>query len=1081
MATTLLEERLLNYKDKKTKNLSLDEIFVSFYYDYGKGTDFKKLKLSEIYVKSKKGDKEIVRPISSYEEFKKLDKKDIYLEKTGQLSIQDILKDYASYPNRFEPFYESFNVQESYESTEELTQTKLEDKKQVVEKSFVPYGMSRTMKVEENELSSDNNYLMAILDGSSKQEFFKKSDIYYFDGARIVYLYENNKKINFKSVKGKTLYAKNKIIDRLYTEKEYTFGEYQNFDKLNADQLKRESYELLTNPTTEEKEKAKKADEVVELDGKYYIRTKSIQDDRYYSEHTRKVLTIADPKKPGKTKEEAYYAVKIYEVNKSGNFVQLRVKGGNKAEMVDVASLCDEAGNAIDKDQIKNFVGKSIKLKTDNGILLETEQLTFEQANYFYEKHFNYEPSVSKEDALAENAFLQTKDGQFIEEVNVRPIGYTFTEDDKCDAYLIKIETENGLQEKVVKADDFEKINNKYQVKAVYNLQISSFTNADVVQTTTNASTNQGAIEDCRVLHSYNAEKDMYEKLKQEQLDIEKKALLDQFEANYIDGKYVVDHVYIDGDKIYLDPRMKRFVYTDEHLMRDYASDTLSYSGLEKSNVTYESKDGKLGKFKGNAKLSFGKVCKQAYAIWAKSLVYYIGLTMTGAGMLACLAAPALVVAAAGAIAVAPVAIPIVAWVTCIAKNVLIRPFRDKTEYNRKKWNKDLEKELIAINNNMHDTNMTKGYKKDVFLAKMDKLKADILATSKSTVGNGFQVIDGKIVVDGENVREVKEFKDNNKKQLSDLKKRKSKLDKAKKIYEKSGKPFKEKEEQGLILNEDDPKYKEYLDAKRNYEDLQELYSKEESRFNSKMASHNSEAITKEKDPKVDNKLKRIERLKNFWLVKKFATQQELEDNFEPEEIQQLKNLEYDPSKDLFITKDGEYIADTLKPKVWLSSEASIIIPEAKEETVKLLTKLKNLMDKQNKQNEVEQPIVEEEEKDKEKGDDGEVKEKSKNPRQVSVKKLEKLLNNIERLKELHDIQTGADEEYDNAKVQAEIDKLMIQIKKDKSIINTIANLKKKKDPRFDRVAGYTKRISNAVKYLSDAQLFEGEDWTIRV
>ena len=79
-----------------------------------------------------------------------------------------------------------------------------------------------------------------------------------------------------------------------------------------------------------------------------------------------------------------------------------------------------------------------------------------------------------------------------------------------------------------------------------------------------------------------------------------------------------------------------------------------------------------------------------------------------------------------------------------------------------------------------------------------------------------------------------------------------------------------------------------------------------------------------------------------------------------------MKSLSYDPAKDVFITKDGEYVADTVKPKVQLSTEM-VIIPEAQKETVDLLTKLKNLMDKQNKPKEVERPVVEEEKKDEEK------------------------------------------------------------------------------------------------------------------
>lgn len=997
MATTLLEQRLLGYKNKQTKNLSLNEIFVSYYIGTEKGIEHKTKKLSELFVKEKKGDKVTTRPLKSYDELlKESAKGNVFVESSG---IQPLPKDGnivlegENYVNRTQPYYASFEVDKSFETTNNVNITKTIDGKLSVVDSVVPYGLSRTMKVQENEISSDNTYLMMVFDGSSKQEFFKKSEIYYIDGASIVYLYENNRPIDFGKIKGKTLYAGNRIIDKIYTEKEYTFGEYQKFEKVEMDNLVKNSYELIKNPTQEDLNKLETG-EVVKIDDLYYAKKEVSKQDKYYSTAKQVDLVVPDPKKPGKTKTESYYAVKIYEVNNSGDYVSLRVKGGNKLDMIEVSKLCDENGNPIDKSNILNYVGKSIRIKTGEETTVETEKLTYEQAVYFYEKQYNYEPSISAEDVLEKNAYLQTAQGDFVKENNVAPVAYKFTDKDLCDAYLIKVQTEDGTKEKIVSKNDYEKATKGQNLKGVYKLEITSFNDGKVIQT---SKTGKGT-EECRVLGSYDAEKDIYNDMKPEDEKLVREDVLKGFKEAYVNGKYDVDYVYIDGKKVVLDPRHKRFLRTDEHLMKDYAADTLAYGGLDKSTVKYKSKDGQLGKFEGNAKLKFGKICKKAYSIWAKSLVYYLGISITGAGLLACLAAPALVVGVAGAIIAAPVLIPPIAGIACLIKNVLNRRFKDKTEFNRKKWNKNLEKELDAINENMKETDFTKGLSKEAFIARMNKLKADALASSKATVGDGFQIVNGEIVVSGENVNQVKAFKKEHKKELKDLKSRKNKVEKAKKIYEKLSKPFKDAEAKGLTLNTESDKYKNYIKAKQTYDDLQELYDKEESRFNRTMASHKSEALTYNADSKMDDRLKRVDRLQNFWIVKKFTSKEDLlAQGYTEEEIKTIEAIEYDSNKDLFITKNGKFTAENCKPCKSKDNEST-------QDTINLLTKLKNSMSGENQ----EKPA--EEVKPAEKQDEviKPVEEQTKPASKVKIKRLNKQVITSENsvISELEDVES---------------------------------------------------------------------------
>ena len=65
-------------------------------------------------------------------------------------------------------------------------------------------------------------------------------------------------------------------------------------------------------------------------------------------------------------------------------------------------------------------------------------------------------------------------------------------------------------------------------------METCSFNNAEVVQTTTNAKYNKALIDDCKVLKSYNGEKDVFEDLSAEQLTVEQKAILEKFKWTMI-------------------------------------------------------------------------------------------------------------------------------------------------------------------------------------------------------------------------------------------------------------------------------------------------------------------------------------------------------------------------------------------------------------------------------------------------------------------------------------------------------------------------------------------------------------------
>lgn len=953
MAVTLLEKRLLDYENKQTKNLGLDEIFVSFYLETLHGVEIRTKKLSELFVKTGKGDNVKIRPLKNYDEFVKFHKDNkVYIEDSGNEPLPQkgsmvlnaggdpiLDRNGNAYVNETSPYYSAFEIDKTFTTEEDVNITKTTGGRSSVVNSGVPYGLSKTVGVHELDTTTNDNFLMVQFDDSSKHEFVRKSDLYYKEGANIVRVYENGRPIDLNRIKDKILYVGNQMVDSIYTEKEFNFDVLQEFEKVDAQTHTKYTYQLIENPSEEQKNQVGTG--AVELvNGAYYLQADKKVAEQYYSQAGQETITVQDPKKPGKTKQESYYAVKTYCINGNGDYVNLKIKGDNKVSMINISELTDENGNVIDKTNILNYVGKSIMVKTQDNLVLSTEALTYEQAVYFYEKQYRYEPSLKATDILTDDAYLQTKTGEFVHENLVKPISYKFTDDDNCDAYLIKVSTAEGVKEKVVSRSDYKKATKGVEVEAVYKLQTTPYEDGQVIQTT-----NDNKIKDCVVLGTYNNEEDVYQELQAEDKQQLQTQLLQNFNETYKSGQYTVDYVYDEqGNKVELDARHKRFVYSDTHYMKDYANDLIfSYAGLKNSTITYDSKK---GKFNGNAKLGFGKTCKKAFGVWGKSIVYYIGISMSPVGLLATLAAPAVAVVAAGALVAAPVLIPAITGVTCFVKNVLNRQFKDKTKYNRKKWNSDIKKELNAINENMKETKITKGLSENALIARINRLKADILAEAECQVGNGFKMVDGKIVVTGENVNQVKKFKKLHKSELAKLKARGKKLERAENKYKKAYAPFKEKEEAGLIIDPENKKYKKYLELKKSYTDIKSIYDKEEEKFNNNILNHTDPALKYSKNSKFDKNIKKADRLKNFWLIKRFTSEERLEElGFTAEEIEKINKIDYNTNSDMFVTKQGKFKVDNCDEVETENDENLSEKAKQKLEMQKLLAKFKKVID----------------------------------------------------------------------------------------------------------------------------------------
>lgn len=968
MATTLLDSRLLDYKDKPVKDIPLEALNISYYFigdkidETGKREAvllYREKALSELNIRETVRGKEVTRPVKSFEEYMRyLPQGKIYTEEGHKVEQNGevVTLDGKTGICRTEPYYESFSIDADYQTTEDIEQTKIIEDKPVVSSSGVPYGLSKTATVDEQNLSKDDNYLMIYFEGSAKQDFIKKSSIYFYEGSNIVYLYELGKAIDFERVKGKTLYSGSQVIDRIYTEKEFTFGELTKFDKVDEKKLEKSTYMLIHEPT-EEDEKKLETGEVVERDGLLYRKHLIEEQDRYYSQANQVYLAVPDPKNAGKTKQESYYAVKTYEIDSTGEYVNIRLKGDNKVSMIKIDQLVDRTGERIDISNIKNFVGKSILVNVGDSFV-ETEPLTYEQTVYYYNKKYAFEPSIATTDILGENSFLQTKTGDFVRETDVRPIAYKLSDAEHCEAYLLHVETEEGIKSKVVSAKDIEKSAKTLKVVNSYYLETTDFENCQVVQTTNNGE----KVNDCTVLLNYNAETGSFEGIKDVDKAKIKESLVEKFNEAYKDGQYRVEYVYDEsGNKVELDPRGKRFVYTDTHYMKDYADLTRTYAGLKNSAVTYEASDGKLGEFKGNASLSFSKLCSKGFGTWAKVLVTYLGFSVSPIGLLASLAAPLAVIGVGVVVGAMPIVIPLVSGVRCFIKNVLNRPFFDKTKHNRKKWNKDLENELNFVNENMKENKLSKGLKQDVFLARMEKLRRDALANASSTVGNGFQFVDGKVVVTGENVNQVKQFKRTHKKELANLKRSKKQLDRLEKRLQSAYKPIQRLIQQGVEINENDRRYKKYQRVKKVFDEYQEVYQKQQDRFNRNVTNRNDEALTYAKDEELDKNLEAIDNVQSFWHLKRFASHEEvLELGLTPEEIEQLDKVQFNAKNNCFEVKQSRFrrakkfkLEDCVESAPLEETEstgkkAKKLSKRAlkRQQTIALLTKYKSAMDK---------------------------------------------------------------------------------------------------------------------------------------
>ena len=102
--------------------------------------------------------------------------------------------------------------------------------------------------------------------------------------------------------------------------------------------------------------------------------------------------------------------------------------------MAKLGDLLDE-NDALITD-LSLFVGKRVKIKGKDGLILISEPLTFEQANLRFDTIKTYQEHSGLAD---ENSCLRLENGDYVNEMSsVQPFAYKVAEGDDYDHYLVE-------------------------------------------------------------------------------------------------------------------------------------------------------------------------------------------------------------------------------------------------------------------------------------------------------------------------------------------------------------------------------------------------------------------------------------------------------------------------------------------------------------------------------------------------------------------------------------------------------------------------------------------------------------------
>lgn len=903
MATLMLKSERIDINKNDKPSVSVDEIFVAC--KLNANSDEKEYALTDLYIlmsgKYKK--------IKTYEDFlygTRGNSAEGIFAGEGEIKEQLIGKK-SVVASVSGPYYKAFEKPENQSSTEMMHKD-----------DVIPYGLTRTAKLKEalgNNAKTDT-FMLVRLDKNSDWDYFKRSEIFYYEeNGTKKYLYNStDKSFNYREILNKQLYVEvpngSIKISAISTEKQYEFDSFESFQTLDLTAKVQNNHILVEKPTKEQLDMANDSNNnsFVLIDGKCYAVSQQ-ELDKYYTELTPVKLEV--PKQNSdKTESKNYYASKSYYADDNGNHIFVNIKGNNRQEAVELSSICDEKGELIPKDKIANYVGKSVFVKVDNK-LMETEPLTYQQAMMTFAKRYTYERPVSiDQDKVSTNSYRQTKNGEYVKELDLKPKTYKFTtrQNQKADAYLVRIKDGDSYKEQIYLGSRDE-IVHKLGIKddQIFGLVYSDYASCEVIQTTSKRD-NKDKLENCQVLKEFNAEKNKYASTDRE--NVNKDEISNSAMEAYKNGEYFINGIC--GNEKFTELTDNRSLYSDTHYMEDYAASSGAYLGLNERTITFEGKDGNYKRQSDKKDYSFSLGCAKGYAVLGKLTLGYAKFLFCGAGILAAVASPFLVAVPAAMLILGVPLVPLYCAVQKLRSN--LKRFGDKIKTNREQWKKRFNKNLDKVAENALGTDKVKGVPLAMALRNIESMRSDVLAMSAGTVTDVPKIVDGKIEVNSNNINFVSRFKAEYKEKIVDLEETKSLI---KKLENKLKRLHKDYFDDPTDKTKDSKKYKEWKEKSEQLAELQKRKNEQIAEIEGSLQEFKDRANEFDKDQNLDQNLQKVDRLKAYLITKQYGKEvnELLPENeklevFQVEQEKVLDELEFNAESNIYIYKGQKYNVD---------------------------------------------------------------------------------------------------------------------------------------------------------------------------
>ena len=1007
-------------------NLRLDQLYIE--------KDGKYYKLSDLVIFVDNPSKNY-RAIRSYDDFKKNlsgTAKGVYLKKPDgtksdtRVEESDVVEVVDGKTVYSGVYARALTVPTQFESTNILA---------VGESIY--HGLKRVHDVKGVDfVLTSGRYVLLKLDGDANYTFLRVNQIGYYEGGSFVSLV--GKRIG--EIRDKNLFTTSgKRVGSIYTEKTFTFGRAIAQEQIDPDTFTRSMYEFDADGNV-----------VMEtVGGVARPKMTSQPIDRIYSDHTfRKV--------DGQAKLE----VRNYQKSAKGEgkSIQVVFKGDNAPTMVDIDLLyeMDEVGKASKKLKADTFktradvnklIGKALLVKVSEGNYRETEPLTLEQAVFTYTIQKQRIETTSLEHIMADNAMLMLEDGRYIkEQTAVRPIAYEFTDDERYDALYVKYTDSEGKEQGIIvpkdtfSASPTRNINGVVMhVKNAFRIKKSTkpLKECDVIQTSNRPGQKY---HDCRALKSPRYEAGVTKTTDLGVTDEQINGLVAEMIEAYKKGEYQLEEVIDDlGRFVKLDDRHKRYIEADYRYETDYANGADHYDFLKMNPLRYDAKKDELI---GGPHFDAAAANKEGFKVWGDWAARFAGAATTIPGILVLAAIPALAVTLGVAAVGSAIGIPIVNAIRAYRHNHRQYKYRDKTEYNRKKTTKQVEKELQEMYDQVKEEiatidatglseaekNAQKAIIKRKFLDKFSQLEQTMDSLHTSKYYSEFKVEDGVAQVNEGNAPLMSAYRE----MMADLKKRIAKLEKQAK--------------------KDPSKQAELDNLKAEYEGKLQYYTSQGQ------VTPMDESVTA-----LENK---AHSMRGLVLAKFFGERLADEEEMTLEEerraldcMEYADGIEFDPR----LKKDERKGLDR------------VVIEEREDKIEKAVIKLKKdkLISKSTKTG-YEAEVVEskvakidEKHRDEEHRDEEHKEEKVKVPEikkiKLSENEIKKLLKAVSQLKELDDLKFGSDEDlpYD---YDEQVNKLISYIKDRWHLFKSAIKSKRYKDV----YKKYEKDINKAQRYVMD-------------